>query len=204
MPRPTPYTPDELDTLRRLYPDAPESAILAQLPAHGWSAIASKAGQLGIARNCIWPAADLLVLRQHYAAHGAVYLGRLLGKKPEAVQRKAASEGLQRIYTAVRNERRTARQKAAPKPARSPKTIRRPLPATNPFPAMKISAINPSTLPNLHQQKNKVARSAEAKKFGVIYTSDQIRKMPFDCPVRRAHQFAGDPGVRAYLAQQPR
>jgi len=67
------------------------------------------------------------------------------------------------------------------------------------------NAHNPRTFsstPNLAAQKAQVQRSAAAKKYQVILTADEVRKLRPDNPLRIAYQAGGDPGVRAYLQQQ--
>ncbi len=64
------------------------------------------------------------------------------------------------------------------------------------------SFINNTNLPRLAAQKNQVQQSAAAKKFKVLYTADEVRKMPPSSPVRAAYQVGGDLAVRAYLAAQ--
>ena len=64
------------------------------------------------------------------------------------------------------------------------------------------STINTASLPRLAEQKNKVARSATAKKFKVIYAAEDIKRLPLNHPHRLAFQAGGDPAVRALLARE--
>lgn len=62
------------------------------------------------------------------------------------------------------------------------------------------TSVNPNTLPRLHEQKNRVQRSATAKKLGVIFTADEIRALAPTHPVRAIYTTGGDRAVRAYFA----
>lgn len=44
------WTPEEVETLARLYPTASKQDIMEALPSHGWDALKKKAGEIGIQR----------------------------------------------------------------------------------------------------------------------------------------------------------
>lgn len=57
-----------------------------------------------------------------------------------------------------------------------------------------------SKLPNHTIQKKARKQSDVARKLNVLLTADEVRKMPYNDPIRQAHQLGGDRGVRAYFA----
>jgi hypothetical protein len=92
------WTPAEVVLLSDLYPKAKRAALLAEIPAHTWSAIAVKARELSIKRisDQDWTESETATLRENYEALGYKGVSDLLGRSLASVRNKAEDLKLRR------------------------------------------------------------------------------------------------------------
>ena len=184
----------EVSALRLLYPGARMPALLIALPGRSAVGIRAMASRLKIARpgSLLWTAADDALLRTQYATQGPAHLATLLGRSVKKVSSRAHVLGLRC--------RRIGVKPPVPK-VRVVKAIAiKPVRVVTVRPVVEQPAKRAPGTPVLNQQKMLTARSKDARKLSVIYTTAEIKAMPLNDPIRRAHWMAGDRGVRAYLA----
>lgn len=208
------YSPAEHATLAAFYPSATRAEVLAALPGRSWHGITMVASANKIRRNTIWSAAEVALLLAEYPLHGAVAVGKMLGKTQLAVIRKAYNLGLKREHASpeLRKALKSARailrynRLAAERPPR-PARVRRPPPVKAPrlvvVKAKPVLLAKPRPmLPNLNAAKQTRKRTEKAATAAVEITAEQIRRLDYSHPGRIAYMLNGVAGWQQWQSEQ--
>ncbi len=91
-----PWTPEEEELLRRLYPTA-ESAKLEEVFRRKLSAITYKANSLNLKRERYWKGEEVKILSDLYPTTNTEKLAKLLGRSTYSIRNKAARLGLGKL-----------------------------------------------------------------------------------------------------------
>ena len=197
MPKPTPYTAEEKQWLRRHYTTSQRADLLAHFPTRTWESLQALARKQHATGRQVpgrfrstWNAERLALLRLHYPRTGSAGLPALTGCTAEAVRKEACKQGLRAPYMP---RPATPAKAYVPRPPRE-----RPQAPPGPLLAVRRSA----QTPNLNIAKEARRRAEEAPKNAAGITADQIRKMPYNDPQRVAYTLGGVSGWQQWKAAQ--
>lgn len=188
-----PYTAQEDAYLSANYATAPKADIMARLPDRSWPGIQTHAGRLHasgrpvappIRLRTVWNLTNLALLRALYPTGGAAAVAAATGLSHNAVRMCAARQAV-RCTADLGSPPRLIARRDRPAVAR----------AERPVLPMKPDR---SSTPNANANLNKRRRDRPV----VAVTADQIRKLDYNDPRRKAYTNGGIAGWTQYMNAQ--